>query len=180
MLPPRDWFSILYLGVCWGCSKLPITQMSLLIASSPCSALYVVDLKKFRKIAAGDRLRGQYQGLSQDPNSLSNLDQVWFYWVWFGLFYWGMMAGMMTSPFLATLQSQPDASGSLVMPCLQLRQVSIASNITCGWKQHLPHTCFKTIEFPSILQDKYVRLRPHFLSFPALSALLCTVLITWR
>uniref|UniRef100_A0AAX7UTD9 UDP-glucose ceramide glucosyltransferase-like 1 n=1 Tax=Astatotilapia calliptera TaxID=8154 RepID=A0AAX7UTD9_ASTCA len=39
------------------------------------SALYVVDLKKFRKIAAGDRLRGQYQGLSQDPNSLSNLDQ---------------------------------------------------------------------------------------------------------
>ncbi|CAL8369390.1 unnamed protein product [Arctogadus glacialis] len=39
------------------------------------SALYVVDLKKFRKIAAGDRLRGQYQALSQDPNSLSNLDQ---------------------------------------------------------------------------------------------------------
>lgn len=41
-----------------------------------CSALYVVDLKKFRRIAAGDRLRGQYQTLSQDPNSLSNLDQV--------------------------------------------------------------------------------------------------------
>ena len=40
------------------------------------SALYVVDLKRFRRIAAGDRLRGQYQGLSQDPNSLSNLDQV--------------------------------------------------------------------------------------------------------
>ncbi|XP_029640881.2 LOW QUALITY PROTEIN: UDP-glucose:glycoprotein glucosyltransferase 1-like [Octopus sinensis] len=39
------------------------------------SALYVVDLKKFRRIAAGDRLRGQYQGLSQDPNSLANLDQ---------------------------------------------------------------------------------------------------------
>uniref|UniRef100_UPI00358F5325 UDP-glucose:glycoprotein glucosyltransferase 1 n=1 Tax=Myxine glutinosa TaxID=7769 RepID=UPI00358F5325 len=39
------------------------------------SALYVVDLRKFRKIAAGDRLRGQYQALSQDPNSLSNLDQ---------------------------------------------------------------------------------------------------------
>ncbi|XP_042221378.1 UDP-glucose:glycoprotein glucosyltransferase 1-like isoform X2 [Homarus americanus] len=39
------------------------------------SALFVVDLKKFRRIAAGDRLRGQYQGLSQDPNSLSNLDQ---------------------------------------------------------------------------------------------------------
>lgn len=43
----------------------------------PFSALYVVDLKKFRKIAAGDRLRGQYQALSQDPNSLSNLDQVY-------------------------------------------------------------------------------------------------------
>ncbi|XP_069323188.1 UDP-glucose:glycoprotein glucosyltransferase 2 [Eulemur rufifrons] len=39
------------------------------------SALYVVDLKKFRRIAAGDRLRGRYQALSQDPNSLSNLDQ---------------------------------------------------------------------------------------------------------
>ncbi|KAK4305525.1 hypothetical protein Pmani_022586 [Petrolisthes manimaculis] len=39
------------------------------------SALFVVDLKRFRRIAAGDRLRGQYQGLSQDPNSLSNLDQ---------------------------------------------------------------------------------------------------------
>ncbi|XP_012274348.1 UDP-glucose:glycoprotein glucosyltransferase isoform X2 [Orussus abietinus] len=39
------------------------------------SALYVVDLKRFRRIAAGDRLRGQYQALSQDPNSLSNLDQ---------------------------------------------------------------------------------------------------------
>lgn len=37
------------------------------------SALYVVDLKRFRRIAAGDRLRGQYQALSQDPNSLSNL-----------------------------------------------------------------------------------------------------------
>ncbi|KJH41331.1 UDP-glucose:Glycoprotein Glucosyltransferase [Dictyocaulus viviparus] len=39
------------------------------------SALYVIDLQKFRQIAAGDRLRGQYQGLSNDPNSLSNLDQ---------------------------------------------------------------------------------------------------------
>ncbi|KAL3319194.1 UDP-glucose:glycoprotein glucosyltransferase 2 [Cichlidogyrus casuarinus] len=39
------------------------------------SALYVIDLVRFRKIAAGDRLRGQYHGLSQDPNSLSNLDQ---------------------------------------------------------------------------------------------------------
>ncbi|XP_016841360.1 UDP-glucose:glycoprotein glucosyltransferase isoform X1 [Nasonia vitripennis] len=39
------------------------------------SALYVVDLKRFRRVAAGDRLRGQYQALSQDPNSLSNLDQ---------------------------------------------------------------------------------------------------------
>ncbi|TGZ62091.1 hypothetical protein CRM22_007650 [Opisthorchis felineus] len=39
------------------------------------SALYVVDLTRFRQLAAGDRLRGQYHGLSQDPNSLSNLDQ---------------------------------------------------------------------------------------------------------
>jgi hypothetical protein len=39
------------------------------------SALYVVDLKRFRQLAAGDRLRGQYQMLSADPNSLANLDQ---------------------------------------------------------------------------------------------------------
>ncbi|OCK76563.1 glycosyltransferase family 24 protein [Lepidopterella palustris CBS 459.81] len=39
------------------------------------SALYVVDLKRFRQIAAGDRLRQQYQQLSADPASLSNLDQ---------------------------------------------------------------------------------------------------------
>ena len=40
------------------------------------SALYVIDLDVFRQLAAGDRLRGQYQGLSSDPNSLANLDQV--------------------------------------------------------------------------------------------------------
>jgi UDP-glucose:glycoprotein glucosyltransferase len=39
------------------------------------SALYVVDLKSFRALAAGDRLRQQYQALSADPASLSNLDQ---------------------------------------------------------------------------------------------------------
>jgi UDP-glucose:glycoprotein glucosyltransferase len=39
------------------------------------SALYVVDLKKFRELAAGDRLRQQYHALSSDPASLSNLDQ---------------------------------------------------------------------------------------------------------
>merc|ERR1711935_426244 len=39
------------------------------------SALYIVDLVRFRQLAAGDRLREQYQGLSRDPNSLSNLDQ---------------------------------------------------------------------------------------------------------
>lgn len=39
------------------------------------SALYVVDLKKFRSMTAGDLLRQHYQQLSQDPNSLSNLDQ---------------------------------------------------------------------------------------------------------
>ncbi|OJD11216.1 hypothetical protein AJ78_07973 [Emergomyces pasteurianus Ep9510] len=39
------------------------------------SALYVVDLNRFRAIAAGDKLRGQYHTLSADPGSLSNLDQ---------------------------------------------------------------------------------------------------------
>lgn len=39
------------------------------------SALYVVDLIRFRQIAAGDILRHHYQQLSYDPNSLSNLDQ---------------------------------------------------------------------------------------------------------
>lgn len=39
------------------------------------SALYVVDLKQFRKLAAGDQLREHYQMLSADPGSLSNLDQ---------------------------------------------------------------------------------------------------------
>lgn len=35
----------------------------------------MVDLKRFRQLAAGDRLRGQYHALSADPNSLANLDQ---------------------------------------------------------------------------------------------------------
>ncbi|ORY34412.1 hypothetical protein BCR33DRAFT_510711 [Rhizoclosmatium globosum] len=39
------------------------------------SALYVIDLKRFRQLLAGDRLRQQYQMLSSDPNSLANLDQ---------------------------------------------------------------------------------------------------------
>ncbi|KAL8829521.1 MAG: hypothetical protein Q9191_001972 [Dirinaria sp. TL-2023a] len=39
------------------------------------SALYVVDLRLFRAMAAGDRLRQQYHQLSADPASLSNLDQ---------------------------------------------------------------------------------------------------------
>merc|ERR1719422_1812335 len=39
------------------------------------SALYVIDLVKFRQIAAGDRLRGQYQALSQDPKKKAkNID----------------------------------------------------------------------------------------------------------
>lgn len=40
------------------------------------SALYVVDLAKFRQTASGDTLRVFYEQLSKDPNSLSNLDQV--------------------------------------------------------------------------------------------------------
>ncbi|KAI0948225.1 hypothetical protein AcW1_009797 [Taiwanofungus camphoratus] len=39
------------------------------------SALYVVDLVRFRQLAAGDILRGHYQQLSADPDSLANLDQ---------------------------------------------------------------------------------------------------------
>jgi len=39
------------------------------------SALYVVDLDQFRLMRAGDTLRGIYDNLSADPNSLANLDQ---------------------------------------------------------------------------------------------------------
>ncbi|KAJ8601472.1 hypothetical protein CTAYLR_005695 [Chrysophaeum taylorii] len=39
------------------------------------SALYVVDLVAFRRMAVGDQLRAVYDQLSRDPNSLSNLDQ---------------------------------------------------------------------------------------------------------
>ncbi|KAI1306453.1 hypothetical protein EDD11_004745 [Mortierella claussenii] len=39
------------------------------------SALYVVDLVKFRQMQAGDRLRNHYQQLTRDPGSLANLDQ---------------------------------------------------------------------------------------------------------
>uniref|UniRef100_A0A8R1DR12 UDP-glucose:glycoprotein glucosyltransferase n=1 Tax=Caenorhabditis japonica TaxID=281687 RepID=A0A8R1DR12_CAEJA len=39
------------------------------------SALYVVDLKTFRSLSAGDELRGRYFVLSIDPRSLANLDQ---------------------------------------------------------------------------------------------------------
>ena len=40
------------------------------------SALYVVDMKKFRETTAGDNLRVIYETLAKDPNSLANLDQV--------------------------------------------------------------------------------------------------------
>lgn len=39
------------------------------------SALFVVDLKRFREKAAGDILREVYQQLTADPHSLANLDQ---------------------------------------------------------------------------------------------------------
>jgi UDP-glucose:glycoprotein glucosyltransferase len=39
------------------------------------SALYVVDLERFRRTLVGDQLRSIYQQLSADPHSLSNLDQ---------------------------------------------------------------------------------------------------------
>ena len=39
------------------------------------SALFAIDLARFRQMAAGDWLRLHYQQLSPDPNSLANLDQ---------------------------------------------------------------------------------------------------------
>ncbi len=39
------------------------------------SALYVVDLQRFRRNAVGDQLRAVYDQLARDPNSLANLDQ---------------------------------------------------------------------------------------------------------
>ncbi|KAI8470132.1 MAG: hypothetical protein J3K34DRAFT_469371 [Monoraphidium minutum] len=39
------------------------------------SALYVIDLHRFRQQAAGDNYRVIYENLSKDPNSLANLDQ---------------------------------------------------------------------------------------------------------
>lgn len=39
------------------------------------SAIYVVDLKRLRMMAAGDQYRMVYENLSADPNSLANLDQ---------------------------------------------------------------------------------------------------------
>jgi UDP-glucose:glycoprotein glucosyltransferase len=39
------------------------------------SALYVVDLRRFRELGSGDRLRQTYHQLSADPHSLANLDQ---------------------------------------------------------------------------------------------------------
>jgi UDP-glucose:glycoprotein glucosyltransferase len=39
------------------------------------SALFAIDLPKFRQLAAGDWLRHHYQLLATDPNSLANLDQ---------------------------------------------------------------------------------------------------------
>jgi len=39
------------------------------------SALYVVDLARFRREMVGDKLRSYYQSLTADPHSLANLDQ---------------------------------------------------------------------------------------------------------
>jgi UDP-glucose:glycoprotein glucosyltransferase len=39
------------------------------------SALFVVDLARFRRMAAGDQYRAHYDSLARDPNSLANLDQ---------------------------------------------------------------------------------------------------------
>ena len=39
------------------------------------SALYVIDLERFRRMSAGNIIREIYQNLAPDPNSLANLDQ---------------------------------------------------------------------------------------------------------
>jgi UDP-glucose:glycoprotein glucosyltransferase len=39
------------------------------------TALFVVDLARFRRLAAGDQYRAHYDNLARDPNSLANLDQ---------------------------------------------------------------------------------------------------------
>jgi len=39
------------------------------------SALYVVELERFRRELVGDQLTAGYQQLTADPNNLSNLDQ---------------------------------------------------------------------------------------------------------
>jgi UDP-glucose:glycoprotein glucosyltransferase len=39
------------------------------------SALFAINLQQFRKLAAGDWLRYDYDALSPDPGSLANLDQ---------------------------------------------------------------------------------------------------------
>lgn len=39
------------------------------------SALFAIDLQKFRQVGAGEWLRYNYQNLVNDPNSLANLDQ---------------------------------------------------------------------------------------------------------
>lgn len=50
-------------------------SLPLLYFYTSLSALYVIDLARFRTMGAGDKLRQQYHQLSADPHSLSNLDQ---------------------------------------------------------------------------------------------------------
>lgn len=119
--------------------------MSLLIVLSPCSALYVVDLKKFRKIAAGDRLRGQYQGLSQDPNSLSNLDQVCVYcmYVCTNLLRPDSRLGPLLS--WPNFCHCPIPVAVPVSPCLQMSWISMQDD--CKWRvetmpsSYMPSDC---------------------------------------
>ncbi len=42
------------------------------------SALFVVDLKRFRQLAAGDMLRGSYESLSRDPGERGELKTFHF------------------------------------------------------------------------------------------------------
>lgn len=83
-----------------------------------CSALYVVDLAKFRETAAGDQLRVVYETLSKDPNSLSNLDQVSEEFMWLVLWL-----------FLCKT--------SLLCDCLYVLEPSIENTIPLIIGQHL-------------------------------------------
>lgn len=59
-----------------GVNTTSVPSMWWIWSSSGLSSFFLIFFLTYcRQFAAGDRLRGQYQGLSADPNSLANLDQ---------------------------------------------------------------------------------------------------------